>query len=113
MNKVPETYEELIRHKRCVDLTRRYELSMEELETIYNFLEQNPQGVVIGSRTGLTLKVENHPEIAPVVITSRCTDGSIDGLKMSNTLFSLIPHYVPSSSSGGSFGGSSSNNNNG
>ena len=34
MNKEPETYEELIRKKRCVYLTRYYDLSMEELEQI-------------------------------------------------------------------------------
>ena len=43
MNKEPETYEELIRYKRCVDLTSYYELSKEELDKIYNYLEKYPQ----------------------------------------------------------------------
>ena len=34
MNKEPETYEELIRQKRCIDLTKYYELSMDDLKYI-------------------------------------------------------------------------------
>lgn len=34
----PETYEELIRKKRCVELTKHYNITKEDLETIYNFL---------------------------------------------------------------------------
>ena len=36
MNKEPETYEELIRYKRCVDLTSHYNLSQKEFDKIYN-----------------------------------------------------------------------------
>ena len=39
MKKEPETYEELIRQKRCIDLTKYYQLTESELEQIYNFLE--------------------------------------------------------------------------
>ena len=39
MNKEPETYEELIRQKRCIDLTRHYNLTEEDLEKIYEFLK--------------------------------------------------------------------------
>ena len=34
MNKEPETYEELIRKKRCIDLTKFYELSENDLDQI-------------------------------------------------------------------------------
>ena len=34
MNIEPETYEELIRMKRCIELTKYYELSDQELEKI-------------------------------------------------------------------------------
>ena len=47
MNKEPETYEELIRMKRCIELTKYYELSEKELEQIYDFLENNKNGEVI------------------------------------------------------------------
>ena len=40
MNKEPETYEELIRQKRCIDLTKYYDLIKEQLEEIYDFLEK-------------------------------------------------------------------------
>lgn len=43
MKQEPETYEELIRTKRCIDLTKYYELSKEELDEIYIFLTENPQ----------------------------------------------------------------------
>ena len=46
MNFDPQTYEELIRMKRCVELTKYYELTEEELEEIYRFLEQNPEASV-------------------------------------------------------------------
>lgn len=50
MKQEPETYEELIRTKRCIDLTKYYELSKEELDEIYIFLTENPQGGVIGGK---------------------------------------------------------------
>ena len=111
MNKEPETYEELIRYKRCVDLTSHYELSKDELEKIYLFLSTYPKAVIIGNDSTLTLKVNYQPEIQPEIINSKCIDSSIDGLTLSNESLSLIPHYVPSSYSGYS-GGSSSNKNN-
>lgn len=48
MNFEPQTYEELIRMKRCVELTKYYELTEGELEEIYRFLEQNPEASVKG-----------------------------------------------------------------
>lgn len=55
MNFDPQTYEELIRMKRCVELTKYYELTEEELEEIYRFLEQNPEASVKGGRQNLAL----------------------------------------------------------
>ena len=43
MNFEPQTYEELIRMKRCVELTKYYEVTEEELWEIYHFLEQEPR----------------------------------------------------------------------
>ena len=40
MNFEPQTYEELIRMKRCVELTKYYELTEGELEEIYRFLDK-------------------------------------------------------------------------
>jgi hypothetical protein len=111
MNKEPETYEELIRYKRCVDLTSHYELTEEELNKIYDFLTTYPTGIIVGNKTSLTLSVPYKTEITPIVINAKCTDFAIDGARVSNTVFTLIPHYVASSSSHYS-GGSSSNNNN-
>lgn len=112
MNKDPETYEELIRKKRCIDLTKYYELSMADLEQIYKFLVDNPTGQVIGS-SNLSLVVNGDTSNA-VIINSRCTDSSVDGVIMSNKEFRILPHYESSggSYSGSSFSGGSSNNNN-
>lgn len=38
MNFEPQTYEELIRMKRCVELTKYYEVTEEELWEIYRIL---------------------------------------------------------------------------
>ena len=46
MNFEPETYEELIRMKRCIELTKYYALTEAQLEDIYVFLMQNPDGSV-------------------------------------------------------------------
>lgn len=48
MNFEPQTYEELIRMKRCVELTKYYEVTEEELWEIYHFLEQEPEAFIKG-----------------------------------------------------------------
>ena len=53
--KNPETYEELIRFKKCVDLTKYYQLSQDEVDKIYNYLSSNPDGSVVGDKSGLLL----------------------------------------------------------
>ena len=109
MKNEPETYEELIRKKRCIDLTKYYELSEEELEQIYNFLKDNKNGEVRCAQN-ISLVSENNPTNATIIM-SKCMTSSIDGIIMSNQKFTVIPHYTPSSSYSSS-GGSSSNNNN-
>ena len=110
MNKEPETYEELIRRKRCINLTKYYELTHDDLNEIYNFLESHKDGYTkCGSNTILFMIKGN---ITPIkVINTKCIDATIDGIVMSDSIFNIIPHYVPTSHSGYS-GGSSSNNNN-
>ena len=117
MKKEPETYEELIRMKRCIELTKYYELSEKELDQIYDFLENNKDGKVICKKNSISLVLKNNLSNA-TVISSRCISSSIDGIIMSNTVFNVIPHYTPSSTShygGGSSSSSSytnTNNNN-
>ena len=114
MNKEPETYEELIRYKRCVDLTKYYQLSEENLNKIYNYLASNENGTVIGNKNGLTLKLDYQNGTTPEIMPAICTDSTIDGIKLTNTYLSVIPHYNPvirGSGGGGYHGGSSSNNN--
>ena len=84
MNKSPETYEELIRQKRCVDLTKYYELTSIELERIYQFLEANSDGVIKGNTENISLMKDNNVvEILP----AKCVTSSIDGL------FHIIHHH--------------------
>ena len=80
MNKEPETYEELIRYKRCVDLTSHYELSQEELDKIYTFLETYPDAHIAGNDDCLTLTVGGKSTENREVINAKCIDKSIDGL---------------------------------
>ena len=114
MNKEPETYEELIRKKRCIDLTKYYELSQSDLEQIYDFLEANPNGQVKAGKQNILL-VKDKDVTTSTIINSRCIESLIDGIVMDNTRFKIIPHYKTTSGSnfdGYSSGGSSSNNNN-
>ena len=109
MNKEPETDEELIRKKMCIDLTKYYELSQNDLEQIYDFLEKNPKGTV---KCAENISLINGNDTAnAITIITKCINSTIDGIIMTNTLFNIIPHYTPTSYSGYS-GGSSSNNNN-
>ena len=108
MNKEPETYEELIRKKRCIDLTKYYQLSKDELEQIYNFLLDDPKGTVKGTKVTISLIPGNNAN--PMAINTMCVDSSIDGIIMDNQYFKIIPHYTPSS--GGDYSGGSSSNNN-
>ncbi len=77
MMKNPETYEELIRFKKCVDLTKYYGLSQEEVEKIYNYLSSNPDANIIGNKTGLILNQvgQSQPQ---EIINANCIDNSID-----------------------------------
>ena len=45
MNKEPETYEELIRYKRCVDLSSYYDLSKEELDNLSKALTSEEENL--------------------------------------------------------------------
>ena len=110
MNKEPESYEELIRYKTCINLVKYYELSKEELDRIYNYLSTYPDAEIVGNDKSLTMTNSNK-EIPPEIINAKCIVGDIDGVKLSNNGFSIIPHYVESYS-GSDFVGSSSNNNN-
>ena len=113
MKKEPETYEELLRQKRCFDLLKYYPLTEEELEKIYEFLKNNPNGTVNGGKTYISLKngTDNIETFNVSLITT-----TIDGLVLTNVGLKVIPHYVATSSIGGSSwsssGGGSSNNNN-
>lgn len=53
MNFEPQTYEELIRMKRCVELTKYYEVTEEELWEIYHL--QAPAAAVVPLPTIITI----------------------------------------------------------
>ena len=63
-NLMPGHYEELIRKKRCIDITKYYELDENDLETIYNFLKENKEAVIRGG-------IEN------LVLTCKCKENQI------------------------------------
>ena len=70
MNKEPETYEELIRQRRCIDLTKHYNLSKDDLQKIYEFLEKNPKGTVVGDKEKLTLNPNYYGNWKSAIFTS-------------------------------------------
>lgn len=121
MNSEPETYEELIRKKRCIDLSKYYELSYDEFDQIYDFLCNTKNALVKASKS--TIILTSKDKITPIIIQTKCLNDNIDGIIMSDKLFRIIPHYDPPERSsyhssysrglfGGSSGGTSSNNNN-
>ena len=114
MNKEPETYEELLRQKRCIDLTKYYNLTMDDLERIYTFLETYKNCKIYGNKDNLYLNnMQSSTNDFNNFINTPCIDPTVDGCEVSNTSFKVIPHFEPSSSSSSwSSGGSSSNNNN-
>ena len=96
MNFEPQTYEELIRMKRCVELTKYYEVTEEELWEIYHFLEQEPEAFIKGGRQNLSLIIGQNTAKTQKVIMANCTDSSIDGILLSRTECKVFPHYTPS-----------------
>lgn len=108
----PETYEELIRYKRCVDLTKYYELTESQIEKIYDFLESDKEGKIKSTGDYITLYPSTLNFTNEDVIIARCINSSIDGILMTNTMLEIIPHYTPSSGGSSYSGGSSSNNSN-
>jgi hypothetical protein len=77
MIKNPETYEELIRFKKCVDLTKYYELSQDEIDKIFNFLSSYQWANIVGNKTGLVLE-EIDQSVPKEIINANCIDKSID-----------------------------------
>ena len=108
MNREPETYDELILQKKCIELTKYYNLTMEQLEEIYDFLKNNENGNLQGKMTYILLNVGTS---AKKTISAPCISQNIDEVIVNRKQFTVIPHYEPSSHSYSS-GGSSSNNNN-
>ena len=107
MNRNFETYDELIRQKRCIELTKYYELTEDDLNKIYDFLEKNKDGKIVGGTSSLSFKVGN---TISSVLACKCISSAIASVLVTNSLFRVIPYHTPSSSS--SFSSSSSNNNN-
>lgn len=90
MNKEPETYEELLRKKKCIKLTKYYELSQVELEQIYDYLTNNPDGQVRCGYRNIFL-VNNNDIASGIIIRSKRISNDITGILMSNILFNIVP----------------------
>ena len=88
MKEEAKTYEELIRKKRCIDITKYYELDENDLETIYNFLKENKEAVIRGGIENLVLTCKGKEN---QIIVSRKKTSTIDGVTVSNNLFKIIP----------------------
>ena len=128
-NEKPKTYNELILIKKCCELKKYYNISMDLLEEIYNFLSENQTNSIsittinntlifyetINQNMGVKDALNNTNSSKSIVLTPIDTNihNKIDMISIKNNSITIVPHYVPSSSSGGwSSGGGSSNNNN-
>ena len=111
MNKEPETYEELIRKKRCIDLTKYYELSQQDLDKIYTFLENNPDGQVRAGTQNISL-IKGNDTANATVIVAKCISAAIDDglldiqfrvVGFETTFFDNMSNVIPEISRSGIF----------
>ena len=101
MNREPETYDELIIQKKCIELTKYYSLTMEQLEEIYDFLKNNKNGNIQGKMTYILLNVGTS---AKKTISAPCISQNIDGVNVNRKEFRIIPHYYEFPLTSGQFG---------
>lgn len=114
MNKEPETYEELIRKKRCIDLLNYYDLSKEEIESIYNFLEATPNGYIHGGPKNICV-INKDDTTRNIILPATLKQNDINEIMLSNSAFTVIQrssHHSNGDSSGGSSNNNNNNNNN-
>ena len=113
------SYNEIIRKKKVMDLASYFYLSDDLINELYTFLLTFPAAAILCGRANMTLFNGNENV---KTITVQPKNYTFDAIRVTNTLFSVTPHYTPTTrayggggSSGGSSwssGGGSSNNNN-
>lgn len=108
IKKNPETYNELRTVHNLMQLNSYYKVSQEFLDEAYDFIMLNPNNTINCGKTDIRF-VKTNGETTKTFETNH-TSTVIDGLIVSSTSLTIIPHYNLHSYSGG--GGSSSNNNN-
>ena len=107
------SYNEILRKKKITDLASYFYLTDEQFDELYQFLLTYPLGVIMCGRATISLLngVENIKSF-----NVQPKNSTFDAIRVTNALFSVTPHYTPSSRGGGgsswSSGGGSSNNNN-
>ncbi len=99
MDKEPETYQELILQKRCVDLLGYYNMERSELDKIYNFFMNHTDGVADGNNNGIILKYKKGNETKQKIVNCTLFNPTIDGLKMTLDKLTIYPHYIARHSS--------------
>ena len=109
----PKTYQGIINKKRCIEITKHYDISQNTFDLIVDFVTNNPQGKVECGKSYITLVDGN--EVVKYINAPLIDPSVIEGIIWTNAKFTIIPHINVSSSGGGggwSSGGGSSNNNN-
>ena len=107
LNRNPQTYHEIVSVKNVLELAKYYEVSEEFLDEAYDFISASKENTIVADINYIFFKKNN---IITKQFTANLKTSSIDGLTITSTLLTVIPHYTPSS--GSYSGGSSSNNNN-
>ena len=108
--KEPETYDELVRYKKCVDLTSYYNLTTDDLNKIYEFLGSNDKANVIAKGNRICLMIGS---AVSAVITAACIKSTIAEINITKDLFQVVNKYVRSRSSSSGGGWSSGVGSNG
>ena len=84
MRKEARTYEELLRQRNCLKITKYYNIKEEQLQEIYEFLTVNKSGIVRGYKNEIELILEAG---VSKTINATCIDFSINSFRLSNNGF--------------------------
>jgi len=88
LNVQPQTYNELMRVKRCYELTKYFVLSEELLEKIYNFLAEDPKHEILTTMIIINFMDED------TIVTSYSAEPktqTFSSIKISEKVFNVVP----------------------
>lgn len=109
LKKNPETYNEIKTVSNILKITEHYHVSEEFLDEAYDFIVENDKNSIKCLKTIIHFVGADGTNVKTFTVDN--VFGGIDGMVITKSSLTIVPHYTPYTYSSGS-GGSSSNNNN-